>query len=514
MESIVFALLFIFAVALPVYSYSKRQRFRLPPGPKGLPIIGNAFDIPVGHEWVTYAKWSCEYGSDIIYLNIAGQPIYVLNSVQAINDLLEKRSSNYSDRMVMAMCHEIVGWGKNFAFMPYGDFWREHRRMFHQHFHSDVVSKHHIHILKQAKDLLGRILADPDNLTQHLRFMAGASILRVSYGIDIQPENDHYVGIAEAAVHSLALTGNVGSYLVDNFPILKYLPSWAPGAQFKRDGMKWREQVNRMFDEPFELVKRLMAEGKPSDSVTASLLAGLDERKDKPRQELETAVKYATGTSYVGGADTTVSAVATFVLAMLKFPNVQSTAQAELDRVIDSGRLPTFEERDSLPYVTAVMKETLRWHQVTPLAVPRTVTADDEYKGYYIPAGSLVIGNAWAVLHDETRYPNPGSFDPTRFLTSDGQLNKSAPDPVEACFGYGRRLCPGRHFAMDTIWLNIAFILTTLDIAKPSDEMGQPIEPSGEFTSGTLSHPVPFKASYKPRSKAAEVLIREPMFYD
>nr|BAL05105.1 cytochrome P450 [Phanerodontia chrysosporium] len=512
MQTVVLAILFVFAIALPIYS--RRKRYRLPPGPRGLPIIGNILDIPAGREWLTYAKWSREYGSDIIYLNMAGTPIYVLNSIQATTDLLEKRSSTYSDREIMVMCHEIVGWGKNFAFQPYGDFWREHRRMFHQHFHPEAVTKHHVHILKQAKDLLQRLLIDPDDFMQHLRFMAGAAILRVSYGIDVQPENDHYIGIAERAIHSLALTGNAGSYLVDNLPILKYLPSWAPGARFKRDGEIWRREVDQMFSEPFELVKRKMADGEPPDCVTASLLTTLDERKDRPREELEIAVKQAVGTSYVGGADTTVSSVATFILAMLQFPDVQRTAQAEIDRVVGSTRLPTIEERGSLPYVTAVMKETLRWNQVTPLAVPHKVTVDDEYKGYFIRAGSIVIGNSRAVLHDETRYPNPEAFDPTRFLTPDGKLNPSAPDPVEAAFGFGRRICPGRHFAMDAIWMNLAFILATFNIEKPLDEAGRPIEPSGLYTPGLLSHPEPFRVKFTPRSKAAEALIRETMFYD
>lgn len=91
------------------------------------------------------------------------------------------------------------------------------------------------------------------------------------------------------------------------------------------------------------------------------------------------------------------------------------------------------------------------------------------------------------MLHDETRYPNPDLFDPSRFLTPDGELNESAPDPVEACFGFGRRICPGRYFVMDSIWINIAYILTTFDIEKPMDTAGKPIEPSGEYSPGLLS---------------------------
>ena len=76
-------------------------------------------------------------------------------------------------------------------------------------------------------------------------------------------------------------------------------------------------------------------------------------------------------------------------------PEVQKRAQEELDSVIGLGRLPTIEDKPSLPYITALMKECLRWRSVVPLSVPHVLTEDDEYKGYYLPKGSLVISNIW-----------------------------------------------------------------------------------------------------------------------
>ena len=118
---------------------------------------------------------------------------------------------------------------------------------------------------------------------------------------------------------------------------------------------------------------------------------------------------------------------------------------------------------------------------------------DDEYRGYYLPAGSLVIGNAWSVslqsdspvffltvclehrrsiLHDPETYPDPETFKPTRFLTPDGQLDPGAPDPTNAAFGFGRRICPGRFFALESLWISIGYILFTVQIEKTVDEFG------------------------------------------
>ena len=83
---------------------------------------------------------------------------------------------------------------------------------------------------------------------------------------------------------------------------------------------------------------------------------------------------------------------------MTTYPEAQKRAQAELDAVIGPDRLPTFEDRDSLPYVNAVFKETTRWNPVLPLAISHKTTEEDVYNGYYIPAGTVVIPNNWYVL--------------------------------------------------------------------------------------------------------------------
>lgn len=86
----------------------------------------------------------------------------------------------------------------------------------------------------------------------------------------------------------------------------------------------------------------------------------------------------------------------TFLLAMTLHPEAQRRAQRELDEVVGSGRLPQYSDRDSLPYVSAIIKECLRWQPVGPLGVPHLATADDIYKDqYFIPKGSIVIGNSW-----------------------------------------------------------------------------------------------------------------------
>ncbi|KAF7979968.1 hypothetical protein HWV62_40032, partial [Athelia sp. TMB] len=133
----------------------------------------------------------------------------------------------------------------------------------------------------------------------------------------------------------------------------------------------------------------------------------------------------------------------TFMLAMVKYPEVQAKAQRELDTVLGPDHLPSFANKEDLPYLSAIVKECLRWEVLLPFSLPHQSTADDVYNGYHIPAGTLVLPNTCppnrAVLHDESAYPDAGCFNPDRYLTKEGKLDPSVRD-TEAAFGYGRRI--------------------------------------------------------------------------
>ena len=91
--------------------------------------------------------------------------------------------------------------------------------------------------------------------------------------------------------------------------------------------------------------------------------------------------------------------IGAFFLAMALYPEVQKKAQQELDAVVGTeGRLPDFSDQPSLPYITAIVKELLRWHPAVPMGVPYRVLADDEYNGYYIPKGSIILPNMGCVI--------------------------------------------------------------------------------------------------------------------
>lgn len=127
------------------------------------------------------------------------------------------------------------------------------------------------------------------------------------------------------------------------------------------------------------------------------------------------------------------------MLAMVLHPEAQQKAHAEIEAVLGPG-LPTFEDQESLPYLSALIMECLRWEPVAAFTIPRMLTVDDYYKGYFLPKGACIIPNIYRISKDEEAYPEPSSFRPERFL-KDGAIDHSVMNPTTlGIFGYGRRI--------------------------------------------------------------------------
>ncbi|KAF9560813.1 putative CyP450 monooxygenase [Agrocybe pediades] len=502
--------LYALAILVVLVTYAWRRRSRnvlLPPGPPGYPIIGNVYDIPQGYAWQTYNEWAKTYG-DIFRFEVFGQTTIILNSLKAAMELLDKRSSNSSDRPRLVMADELMGWEWDFAHMAYSDRWRRHRRVFHQYFQPRNLASYYPIQKKVTANLLSQLGRSPENFAAHIRQHVGSVVLNAAYGYEVQAENDFYIQLAHKAMQPLLSSVHAGHYLVDFLPFLKHVPSWFPGAGFKRRAEEWAVNTRALRDIPFNTAKQAIANGTSKQSFVSDNLDKINNDVTLASREAETEiVKNCAGIVYLAGSDTSAAVIRSWFLAMAHHPDIQRKAQAEVERVVGDSRLPDFEDRPAMPYVEAMLLEVMRWAVVTPLGVPHRMVKDDVYGGYRIPAGTTVTANVWAILHDEEIYPEPFKFDPERFL-KDGKLVFDQPDPTTiGAFGFGRRICPGRYLASNSSWIAIVSILATYNISKAKDELGNTIEPLIEFTDGVVSHPRPFKVSITPRSENSKKLV-------
>lgn len=502
------------ALAGALYGFLIYQHYEKPllPGPKPRFILGNALDIPTDQSWETFTEWKDKYG-DVVFLRALGRTLVVLNSREACVDLLDKRSLIYSDRPQFVMSMELMQWTWPFAPMRYSPRWRAHRRVFSQIFdehHSrgyTPLQEEHIH------NFLRGLLNHPQKFWSSVRSSFADVMLDTVYHIR---GDKKIIELLEEGVRAVNLTAIPGRYLVDIFPILKYVPSWVPGAGFQKEAIAVRGLAQDVKEVPARIVEESMKKGTAEHSILRIMLSNCEEGTLNlggfTGEAPEEIAKNVAAQAYFAGADSTSIVTHGFFLAMANYPEVQRAARSEIDNVTRSLRLPGADDINELPYIQAIVKEVLRWHCPLPFSIPHASTEDDEYKGYQIPKGATIIPNAWAILHDEEVYPDAYSFRPGRWLmeTEKGvALNPNIPDP-DATFGFGRRVCPGRYFAQNQLFLTFSKILAGFEIT-PLDQNGNPTERIDKSIDGAgfLNIIKPFNLSVRPRSAQMARIIAE-----
>ncbi|KIM50598.1 hypothetical protein SCLCIDRAFT_1225241, partial [Scleroderma citrinum Foug A] len=382
------------AVYLVQHTIFKRNPAPLPPGPTPLPILGNLFDLGKERPELTYAEWGKKFG-DIMHVHIFGQHLIILNSSKVAVEMLDKKSIKYSDRPILPFVGDLLGCKHSLPLLSYGETLRETRKRFHRIIGTRAAVEEFNDIQSmEIHKFLKRALADPERLVDHIRLCVtvGTVILRIAYGYQVNQENDPLINLVHKAVATFSKAAAPGAFLVDSIPILKYIPEWVPGAGFQRQAREWKALMDQVTDVPYNFVKSQMEAGMALKSFTSVLLEG---RMSNLSEEEVISIKWSAAAFFGGKQALSVATFHSMFLAMILFPEVQKKAQAELDAIIGPERLPTLSDRQSLPYMEALVKEIHRWHPVARLGIPHRTSDDDIHDGYYIPKGSLIITNIW-----------------------------------------------------------------------------------------------------------------------
>ncbi|ESK85543.1 cytochrome p450 [Moniliophthora roreri MCA 2997] len=432
----------LISVTIWIIYLNRKRPGKLPPGPKGYPLVGNIFQLQ-NRPWHTFVEWKKTYG-DIIYLRLFNQDVIVLNSAKVAGDLLDRRAANYSQRFHMPVTDYLVG-GLNIAYINPGVTWRSMRRA--------------------AREAL--------NIKASTHY----------YPMQMRGEFKNFI-------NSLVDSGLPGKYLANHVPILEHLPDFM--SKWKRDSKAKHRAQTEKFLSYFLPIKEATLQKRETGSSFCSMLAKMQDQVSL--NDLESA--WLAASLCIAAFETTETTMNWPVLAMITFPEVQHKAQEEFDRVIGRARIPTLNDLDSLPYMRAV----LRWRPALPMSLFHASLEDDIYEGYYIPKGCLVIPNVTAINHDEEIYgPNPDEFRPERFLNEDDTHKPSPPDTKDEghhTFGFGHRICSGRHLAFNTLF-TFAIVLWAmhLEAGKDGDEISTEDEAYG-ITSQTQKYSVSTRARF------------------
>ncbi|KAJ9495776.1 hypothetical protein LTR99_010686 [Exophiala xenobiotica] len=499
---------------------------RMPPGPQPLPFIGNKFDIPKKYPWIQFQDWSRKYGP-IYTLWFGRRPTVIVSDPNVAVDLLEKRSNKYSSRPRFVVMGELLWDNSAILVQPYGKAWLVRRKALHSALTPRVLLNYRPVQEAEATRLCHQLFERPQDFEPLLDRMTASIVFTIAYGHRVDSLQSPIIRQRLKMMHRAAATNVPGRYLVESFPILKHIPDMF--APWKREVKSWgleeaaanlqllnyvREDIENAKRPgapplPNSLAKQLI-EARDADPATFALL------RDRDFATLPASI-------FGAGADTTASTLCSSVLALITNQDALDAAHAELDAVIGPDRLPTYEDESSLPYIRALCKEALRWRPVAVLGgTPHASSEADTYQGYYIPKGTNILGNSWAINRNEDFYPNGDHFNPLRFLDVDPHTLGYLPEkylartPVEkgrlahpnklghSSFGWGRRICPGADLANANLFIALARMLWCFDI-KPVKGV---VYDTYDYTEGFNIRPNPFKCEITIRSKTHEEVLR------
>lgn len=172
---------------------------------------------------------------------------------------------------------------------------------------------------------------------------------------------------------------------------------------------------------------------------------------------------------FSAGTDTSSSTVEWLMAEIIRHPKILAQVQKELDSVIGADRLVTEADMSQLPYLQAVIKESFRLHPSTPLSLPRMATADCVINGCFIPKGSKLLVNVWAIARDPGTWAHPLEFRPDRFMPGGDKAHVDVRgnhfDVIP--FGAGRRICAGMSLGIRVVHILTATLLHAFDWELP-----------------------------------------------
>ncbi|KAN0137781.1 cytochrome P450 [Lactarius tabidus] len=483
---------------------AKRAFRNLPPGPKGLPIIGDVLHI-ADQDWLASPKRKDEYG-EMMYVSALGQGILVINSQRIAVDLLEKRSNIYSDRRHLISAGEFATRNLPLSMTPYGDLWRRLRRVAVEGFSKSVV--HHFYPIQGREALmLGlSLIKSPSDPEKHFQRHASSIMLSVNYHFPpVESVDDPAVVASSYLVERMIHEMQPGTRLVEFFTWMRYIPSRF--AKWKRNAEYWFVKDSLMFEGLLGKVADDLVNGIDRPSFGATVITNQSKHDLSEREQA-----WLVGHMLIAGGETSATTLMWWLLAMIAYPEAQNRAHAELDEVVGNARPPTFADIPSLPYIRAMVKETLRWSLTVPFGVPHATTEDDWYEGMFIPKGTVCLQNMRVINSEPDVFGSDAMrFNPNRYMDENRQVRVlDGREEGHMAFGFGRRICPGRYVAESTLAIDIATLLWAMRFERPEGARGK-LDLRTLAGGGITARPVPFKYKAIPRFAEAEGMLQEAL---
>ncbi|KAL7224048.1 hypothetical protein ACSBR1_025492 [Camellia fascicularis] len=458
--SLVLYLLLTFALLRALLSLVRPTKPQnLPPGPTPLPIIGNLLKLG-SKPHKSLAELAKTHGP-IMTLKLGHITTVVISSSTIAKEVLQKQDLAFSTRSVPNSLYAYDQYQYSVVWLPISERWRSLRKVMNLNIFAGNKLDIYQHLrCQKIQELLTSVhKSGQEGVAVDIgqaAFKTSLNLLsNTIFSVDLaDPNEDSGEEFRDLVLNIMELIGKPN--LVDYFPELAKIDPQGIRRRMKGSFEKVLRLFGRLIDERLE--KRRLGKTVGNDDLLDVLLNISEENGDEIDR---TQIERLCMDLFNAGTDTTSSTVEWAMTELLRNPEVVKKAKVELENVIGKGK--SIEESDvgRLPYLQAIVKETLRIHPPAPFLIPREVNTDVEVSGYKIPKGTKVLVNAWAISRDPNTWPNATSFMPERFL--DSEIDFRGRDFEFIPFGAGRRICPGLPLAIRMIPLMLGSLINSFD---------------------------------------------------
>ncbi|CAD5233548.1 unnamed protein product [Bursaphelenchus xylophilus] len=490
----VFLLVLLLAIVFICFYNFYYKRLGLPPGPTPWPILGNMAEIaqkPPGTD--VFFEWRDKYGPVFTYW-MGEKPVVAFADYKTLDQTFNKDGENFAGRDFFPEFYLSL---KSYSTLGLtgmeGTLWKEHRAFIMRSFRSLGMTKSAaqgqvlIEISSMFQNIDDQIQAGvvKHDICKYIDLVIGnmGNIFLFGHGFSKNHHND-YATLRDQVHRYMAAVMTPAALLVMSHPhIFRHLP------YFKGVYKEVEDRVYDMLCYMDRQIQEHIAEKEnkagSNDDYVSAFLEEVEKRDGKDGFTIP-ALRAILVDLWIGSQDATCTTLSWGVLYCVHYPDKQKKVQEELDRVVSSDRLVTLDDKDNLPYATAFCQEIQRLSNVVTQNLLHRNHRETTVNGFKLKAGTSIMGLITTVLYDPDVFENPKSFEPERFLDSEGRVipcNELIP------FSTGRRICPGEALAKAEIFLIFANLLNRYELRPVA---GEP-KPSLKRNFGFSVAPDPFR---------------------
>ncbi|XP_044463354.1 premnaspirodiene oxygenase-like [Mangifera indica] len=477
--SILLTFLLFFFMLLKKRKKSKtvEKTLNLLPGPLKLPFIGNLHQLGGSLPHHRLRDLARKYGP-FMHLQLGEVSTVVVSSPRYAREVMKTHDINFASRPQMVATHILSYDSADIILAPYGDSWRQLRKICMLELFSTIRVKSFRSIREEEVSALIHFLASntgsPINLTEKIFTLIHGITSRAAFG-GKSKDQELFISLMKDIVEVTA-----GFNIADLFPSIGFL-QWITG---------FKSRVEKLHQEADRIVEKIINDhkmrnetlndksGEAEDDLVDVLLK-VQQRGDLEFPLTMDCIKAVVSDIFGAGGETAAATIDWAMCEMMKNTRVLQKAQTEVREVFNKKGKINETSIDEMKFLKLVVKETLRLHPPAPLLIPRECREQCVINGVDIPIKTRVIVNVWAIGRDPGYWNEPEIFNPERFLNHSIDYRGTNFEYIP--FGAGRRKCPGISFGLANVELPLAMFLYHFDWKLPSGMKNEDLDMTEAF---------------------------------